>query len=165
MKNRKRYIILLLLAVILLVPLLYSYLQYLNFATSHKFEKELNKDLTSVISQKKTFDMKDVTHFEWDKMIVFHPYTARSQMERIVGGIWTNYSYLEYLLFQKTYLGKFPLDNDSFNKMIFMKGDKVIVDITFNRAEVDLTHITSTVFPEEAKFTIQDHILEQVVEE
>lgn len=107
--------------------------------------------------------MTDVTDFDWDKMVVFGPYTLREEMEKKVGQEWTTYSYIGYYAIQKTILGKYPLDDDSLNKVIFIKGDKIVLDVTFNRGQVDLTQLNQVIDREEAQFNVQGKILGQIV--
>lgn len=159
MKKGKKKIILLLLAATLFILCIYSYLYYMNIKVSNIYANDFRHDLLQAKSQEKTFDMKDITQFEWDKMIVFYPYTSREEMEKVIGREWTGYSYFGYLFIQKTILGEYPLDDDSLNKLVFMKGEKVVLDITFQRGELDLTQIKGTIHREESKFMIQNNIV------
>lgn len=82
-------------------------------------------------------------------------------MEKKVGREWTTYSYIGYYAIQKTILGKYPLDDDSFNKVIFIKGEKIVLDVTFSRGEVDLTELSQVINREEAQFIVQGKSLIQ----
>lgn len=62
-------------------------------------------------------------------------------MERIVGSSWTtSSSFIGYLL-DRTFLGAYPLDDDSLNKLVFTKNGKVVLDVTLNRSIADFTSL------------------------
>ncbi|RIX53669.1 hypothetical protein D3P08_09600 [Paenibacillus nanensis] len=106
--------------------------------------------------------MAQLTEFEWDKMYVFYPYISREEMERRIGREWTTYSYIGYYVFQKTSLGDHPLNDDSVNKIVFTNGNKIVLDVTFYRDQVDLTQLKPLINREEAKFLVQDSVLKQM---
>lgn len=145
--------------VILIAALSYSYYSYSKIKTNNIHADKFSKDLIDVVNLKKDFHMSDVTDFNWDQMIVFYPYTSREEMVSVIGHDWTTHSYVGYVLFQKTFLGDYPLDDDSVNKVVFLEGDKVILDVTFNRKDVDLTELKQRIEKDEAKFRMDDHKL------
>ncbi|WP_147381788.1 hypothetical protein [Paenibacillus nanensis] len=129
--------------------------------TNH-FADSFSQDLISAVSQNEEFDLAQLTEFEWDKMYVFYPYISREEMERRIGREWTTYSYIGYYVFQKTSLGDHPLNDDSVNKIVFTNGNKIVLDVTFYRDQVDLTQLKPLINREEAKFLVQDSVLKQM---
>lgn len=164
MKKNKKKIMLLITVLILLAPLIYSYYSYSKIRVTNRYVDVFSNSLKSVINEEEEFDMTDVTDFDWDTMMVFGPYTSREEMEKKVGQEWTTYSYIGYYVTKKTILGKYPLDDDSFNKIIFIKGEKIVLDVTFNRGQVDLTEINQVINREEAQFYVQGKVLKQKIE-
>ncbi|MCL6603650.1 MAG: hypothetical protein K6T94_12300 [Paenibacillus sp.] len=164
MIKSKKKLFLLIIVVLLLIPVIYSYYSYTGIKVNNKYADEFYHDLINVVNQKNEFDMKEVTKFEWDTMIVFGPYTSRDGMESVIGREWTTYTYFGYLLFKIPLLGDNPVDDESLNKIVFMKDDQVIVDVTFYRNEVDLTEIDKITYYDEAHFTIKkDTVLQKVI--
>jgi len=109
----------------------------------------------TTIQQKSYFDIKNITPFEWDRMYVILPYTSRTEMQKIVGTKWTTAdTYIGYLIFDKTWLGEHPLDDDIFQKLVFVKDNKVVLDVTLDRSDVDFTQINSPVINDSALFII-----------
>lgn len=161
MKISKKKAILLSILIILLASFIYSYYSYSELKVTNQYEDVFSEKLLAVVGQNEAFDMADITPFEWDKMIVFSPYASKEEMEKTVGREWTTYSYIGYYLFQKTFLGEQPLINDSVNKIIFMKGDEIILDVTFNRNQADFTQITQIINREEATFSVEEKVLKQ----
>lgn len=140
----------------------YSYYSYSKIKVNNIYADEFSQHLIQVVLEQDEFDMTQVTKFDWDNMIVFGPYTSREEMEKQLGQEWTTYSYTGYYIKQKSSLGKYPLSDDSLNKIVFIKGQKVVADVTFYRNQVDLTNINKTLSREEAKFSVEDGILRQV---
>jgi hypothetical protein len=99
--------------------------------------------------------MKNITPFEWERMYIIRPYTSRTEMQKIVGTKWTTAdTYIGYLIFDKTWLGEHPLDDDIFHKLVFVKDNKVVLDVTLNRGDADFTQISSPVINGNALFII-----------
>lgn len=140
----------------------YSYYSYSKIKVNNIYADEFSQHLIQVVLEQEEFDMTQVTKFDWDKMIVFGPYTSREEMEKQLGQEWTTYSYTDYYIKQKSSLGMYPLSDDSLNKIVFIKGQKVVADVTFYRSQVDLTLLNQTVNREEAKFSVEDGVLRQV---
>lgn len=154
--------LLLIIMVGLLLLLIYSYYSYSKIKVTNRFADSFSQDLIRVTSQNEEFDMTQLTEFEWDKMYVFYPYISREEMERRIGREWTTYSYIGYYVFQKTFLGDHPLDDDSVNKIVFTKGNKVALDVTFYRDQVDFTQLKPIIEREDTKFLVQDSVLKQM---
>ncbi|WP_133158821.1 hypothetical protein [Clostridium thermosuccinogenes] len=99
--------------------------------------------------------MKNITPFEWDRMYIIRPYTSRTEMHEKVGTKWTTAdTYIGYLIFDKTWLGEHPLDDDIFQKLVFVKDNKVVLDVTLNRGDADFTQINSPVINDNVLFDI-----------
>lgn len=161
MKKSKKKLFLLIIVLLLLIPVIYSYYSYTGIKVNNKYADEFYYELINVVNQKKGFDMKEVTKFEWDTMIVFGPYTSRDGMESVIGREWTTYTYFGYLLFQIPFLGDYPLDDESLNKIVFLKDEQVVVDVTFYRNEVDLTEIDKITHYEQAHFRVKNNTILQ----
>ena len=59
------------------------------------------------------------------------------------------------VIYLKTWFGEYPLDDDRFYKLVFVKGNKVILDIKLDRAAIDIDlGIKETLMQNEALFTI-----------
>jgi hypothetical protein len=155
MKSKKKTIII---SVLIFIPLILLILDYVNFRsqrTNHKHLESFKSELMTSIRQESSFDMKDITPFEWDKMYVIRPYLSRTEMYNIVGTKWTTAdSYVGYLIFDKTRLGEYPLDDDIYHKLIFVNDNKVVLDVTLDRTDVDFTQINSPVIDDDSLFHI-----------
>ena len=155
MKIKSKTIII---SVFLIIPLILFSLSYINFR-SQKINNEhlesFKNKLMTTIQQESYFDMKNITLFEWDRMYVILSYTSRTEMQKIVGTKWTTAdTYIGYLIFDKTWLGEHPLDDDIFHKLVFVKDNKVVLDVTLNRGDADFTQISSPVINDSALFII-----------
>lgn len=155
MKIKSKTIII---SVFLIIPLILFSSSYISFR-SQKINNEhlesFKNNLMTTIQQKSYFDIKNITPFEWDRMYVILPYTSRTEMQKIVGTKWTAAdTYIGYLIFDKTWLGEHPLDDDIFHKLVFVKDNKVVLDVTLNRGDADFTQISSPVINDSALFII-----------
>ncbi|KOA19496.1 hypothetical protein CLHOM_21040 [Clostridium homopropionicum DSM 5847] len=155
MKIKSKTIII---AVFLIIPLILFLSSYMGFR-SQKINNEhlesFKNNLMATIQQKSHFDMKNITPFEWDRMYIIRPYTSRTEMHEKVGTKWTTAdTYIGYLIFDKTWLGEHPLDDDIFQKLVFVKDNKVVLDVTLNRGDADFTQISSPVINDNALFDI-----------
>lgn len=146
----------------LIILWVYSYYSYAKVSITNEFADDFHHELIRVVNQYEEFDMAKITPFDWDMMVVFYPYTSRDEMEKVVGRKWTTHSYLGYHLIQKTLLGKYPLDDDPFNKVVFIKGEKIVLDVTLNRKQVDFTRLKQIIKKEKAQFYVQDQTLQLV---
>jgi len=155
MKIKSKIIII---AVFLIIPLILFLSSYMGFRSqkinNEHLESFKNKLMTTV-QQKSHFDMKNITPFEWDRMYIIRPYTSRTEMHEKVGTKWTTAdTYIGYLIFDKTWLGEHPLDDDIFQKLVFVKDNKVVLDVTLNRGDADFTQINSPVINDNVLFDI-----------
>ena len=155
MKTKSKTIII---AVFLIIPLILFLSSYMGFR-SQKINNEhlesFKNNLMTTVQQKSHFDMKNITPFEWDRMYIIRPYTSRTEMHEKVGTKWTTAdTYIGYLIFDKTWLGEHPLDDDIFQKLVFVKDNKVVLDVTLNRGDADFTQISSPVINDNALFDI-----------
>ncbi|EOD00360.1 hypothetical protein [Caldisalinibacter kiritimatiensis] len=152
----KKRDVLLVILIVLFTTLLIDYFNFRLMKIDNKYYDEFKDRLYKVTQEKTSFNMKDVTPFQWDKMYIISPYTSKSEIQEIVGIKWTtSNTYLGYLLYQKTILGKYPLDDDIFHKLVFIKGEEVLLDITLNRMEIDFTKVKDVVFYNKAEFVIK----------
>jgi hypothetical protein len=155
MKIKSKIIII---AVFLIIPLILFSSSYINFRSqkiNNEYLESFKNKLMTTIQQESYFDMKNITPFEWDRMYVILPYTSRTEMQKIVGTKWTTAdTYIGYLIFDKTWLGEHPLDDDIFHKLVFVKDNKVVLDVTLNRGDADFTQISSPVINDNALFDI-----------
>lgn len=141
-----------LLALLLLV--LSSYINFRIIKVDNNYAGDFRNQLT-VSVEAESFSMKDLTPFIWDKMYVIKPYTSKTEMQKILGIKWTTANtYLGYLL-EKTYFGEYPLDDDRFHKLIFVKDDEVILDITIDRVEADFTKIDEPLYYEDDLLVVE----------
>lgn len=139
--NMKKLLIPTILVVILLIPFGVSYFSFQSQQIANQGAKEFSLHLQAAMSRHQPFKISDLTSVEWDRVYVFHPYTSKSEMEKTTAIRWsTSHSYFDYLL-ERTFLGEYPLDDDSLNKLVFMKDGKVVLDVTLNRAEADFTDV------------------------
>ncbi|MFC4099186.1 hypothetical protein [Paenibacillus xanthanilyticus] len=121
------------------LPIARSYLDYRETRVENGYANEFVHHLQTAVQEKRTFRMTDVADFEWDRMYMFQPYTPRDVMERTVGTTWnTSDSYLGYLIDQ-TSVGDHPLTYDHLHKLVFVKGDQVVLDLTLDRITADFT--------------------------
>lgn len=138
-KNIKKLVIPLLLLIILLVPFGFSYVSFQSKHVDNQGAEEFVRKLQAAMDGRTAFKLSELTPVAWDHVYIFHPYTTKSEMERITGTSWTtSRSYVGYLL-DNTFLGAYPLDDDSLNKLVFMDDGKVVLDVTLNRSKADFT--------------------------
>lgn len=155
MKSKKN-LVFLSIAIVFVVLFLFSYVPFLKIKVNNKHTAGFEQKLQEVMMRKEVFDMKDVTDFEWDQMYVFYPYTSRKQMEETVGKKWTTGSYPGYLL-ERTQLGNYPIDDESFNKLVFVRGEEVVLDVTLYRSEGDFTKITEIIDKDNSRFSVTEN--------
>lgn len=77
-RNKKKLISIV--VIIVLTLFLYSNFSYYTIKVNNKYADEFYQDLIDVVKKKTDFDMKDVARFDWDRMIVFYPYTTREEI-------------------------------------------------------------------------------------
>ncbi len=139
--NLKKLVIPFILLIILLIPVGISYSSYQSQQISNTGAEAFANNLKAAVSGNKPFEISDLTPVDWDTIYVFHPYATKSEMEKTTGSTWTTRSsYVGYLL-ERTFLGEYPLDDDSLNKLVFMKDGCVVMDVTLNRSLADFTAI------------------------
>lgn len=155
MKLRFKHWIIIFVLIIIIIPIGVSYIDYLKYNVSNENDNEFRKRLFSTIYHKKSFTMDEVTSFEWDKIFIFEPYLPRDYMESIVGSKWTNAnSYLGYL-YQRSSLDEFPLLDETYHKLVFINNDKVVLDITLERYNIDFLPIKEIVNTDRTKLTVE----------
>lgn len=155
MKNKRKTVIIIVVLIIPVILILSSYINFRIQKIDNKYSPDFKDELKAAIKNKQSFYMKDLTPFEWDKMYIIPPYTSRKSMQETVGIKWTTTQTYAGYLFEKTWFGEYPLDDDRFYKLVFVKGNKVILDITLDRAAIDIElGIKGPLMPNEALFTI-----------
>lgn len=155
MKFKRKTIIATVLLIVPLILLLFSYINFRSLRVENKYYNSFKGELMATVQQDVFFDMNDITPFEWDRMYVIMPYTSKTEMQKIVGIKWTTTdTYIGYLIFDKTWFGEHPLDDDIFHKLVFVKDNKVVLDVTLDRSNVDFTQISSPVINDSALFDI-----------
>jgi len=95
--------------------------------------------LTEAVNGADSFDLAAVAGFEWDRVHIFGPYTSLEEMELAVGTRWSMNSLTGRLL-RSTFIGKYPLDDDSMQKLVFVRGDDVVLDVTLQRKPIDMAY-------------------------
>jgi hypothetical protein len=141
-------------AIIMLI--LFNYINFRILRVDNKYYNSFSSQLMAAVQRGGSFDMKDIAPFEWDQMHVIGPYTSKTEMHKIVGTKWTTAdTYVGYLILDKTWFGEHPLDDDRFHKLIFVKGNKVMLDITLDRNDVDFVQVNSPVINDGIKFEIE----------
>lgn len=136
-----------------------TYVSYNKIKINNAPAEHFSRELIRAVGEQSVLDMREMTLFEWDKLIVFYPYTSKDEIERIVGREWTTYSYAGYWLVQKSVLGKYPLDDDVWNRLVFMNDGQVVLDVTFNRRDVDVTKLEQVIARDSARFNVNDRML------
>ncbi|MCJ8015207.1 hypothetical protein MUG84_26420 [Paenibacillus sp. KQZ6P-2] len=155
MKGRFKYWIIIFVLTIIITPIVISYVGYLKYNVSNEYYNEFKERLFSTVYKKKTFTMDEVTNFKWEKLYIFEPYLPREYMEKEVGSKWTNAnSYLGYL-YQRSRLDEYPLLDETYHKLVFINDDKVVLDITLDRYDIDFLPIKEIVSVDRTKLTVQ----------
>lgn len=125
------------------------------YGGNNEYYNEFKEKLFSIVYRERTFTMNEVVKFKWEKMYVFEPYLSREAMESEVGSKWTNaVSYLGYL-FQRSSLDRFPLSDDNYHKLVFVNNDKVVLDITLDRYDIDFLPIKQISKADRTKLTVK----------
>lgn len=163
MSERTRMIVL---AILASIPVLFlaTFIPYIRIWVPNRHAGDFSAKLMEMVDGQREFHMEEITDFDWDRMVVFGPYTSRGEMEERAGAKWTVHSYFGYYIIQKTALADLDLMDDAANKLIFMKGNKVVLDVTFFRKKVDLTHLKTTIPREEARFRAEGRALKQMTD-
>lgn len=121
----------------------------------NEYYNDFKDRLYKTTKEKSEFNMEEITSFEWDKMYIILPYTSKPEMEEKVGIQWTtSKTYFGYL-YEKTILGKHPLDDDGIHKLVLTKEEKVVLDITLNRMEIDFTQVQEVILFNDSQFIIK----------
>jgi hypothetical protein len=102
--------------------------------------ERFKRELAAAAAGKPHLDMAAVTDFEWDRLHIFGPYTSWEEMEQAAGTSWSTGS-LPGDLLRRTSIGRYPLDDDSLQKLVFLLGDKVVLDVTLMRRDLDFTSV------------------------
>jgi len=127
------------LLIIIFLPLILSYSNYRMTRVTNDHEAIFTEQLEAAVQKGKPFDMKVVASFDWEKMFVFEAYRSRDEMEKTIGREWNSEtSYIGYWIDRKV-TGDFPLLDESIHKLVFVNDDKVVLDITLDRALADFT--------------------------
>lgn len=144
MKTNEKKLLLVVLLIPLLLLFLYSFNNFKNLRVP--YTSVFEDQLIHTIQSSTNFYMTRNTHFKWDKMYVFGPYTSKKQMQEKIGLKWTTSNYISYL-FCKYIVDIDGLDDDSFQKLVFVKDQKVVYDSTLYRGDGDFTHIKGIITP------------------
>ncbi|HZJ84180.1 MAG TPA: hypothetical protein VFD02_01375 [Syntrophomonadaceae bacterium] len=148
MKIRPIKLIIIIFLVILLILFLSSYIQFRISKIDNIFYDEF-KENTETLTAEDSFYMHELTPFTWDRLYIIRPYTTKKEMQEIVGIKWTTaHTYIGYL-WDKTYFGNNPLDDDIFHKLVFVNKGQVILDITIMRDLADFTYIDNMLITNE----------------
>lgn len=143
---------------VILVPFIISYGSYMDMKVNNTFEQDFRHEISEVIRQQKTFNMNEATPFEWDRMFVFQPYVSRSEMEKAIGVKWTTRdSWFGYWLDRVA--GAEPLLQDTDHKLVFVKGNEIVLDVTLSRSEADFTPVRDMVHRDQARFRIHRNVV------
>lgn len=145
------------LAAVILIPSLYGYSSYRQLRVDTRLNAEFERKLYEAVDKKQTFDMKDLTSFDWDKVYLFGPYTSRETVEEKVGEKWTtSQTFVEYLL-QDQALELNPLSFDSLNELVFVNEGQVVLDVLVDRSKVDFHPSADPIPKEGSRFSVEDH--------
>lgn len=135
------------------VALAVSYFDYREIRVSDRDIKPFKNKLNATIQQKHSFTMNEVTSFEWDRMIVLEPYMSIEQMEKAAGSRWTTGSYIGYLL-ERLKVDKYPLLDDAYCKLVFLKQDQVVLDVTLDRSSADFLPISQLHYSDRSRLAV-----------
>lgn len=143
-----------LVVLVILAGFMFSYINFRMIRINNAHHDNFKVKLINVIETENDFYMQDVTPFKWDTMYLIRPYSTVTKMHSKVGLKWTTRnSYLGYL-WDKMIWAEHHLDDDRFHKLIFVEGNKVILDITLDRASIDFMLIDEIIYYGEDYFII-----------
>lgn len=137
----------------ILIAIAVSYFDYREIRVSDRDINPFKNKLQATIQQKHSFTMNEVTSFEWDRMIVFEPYMSIEQMEKATGSRWTTSSYIGYLL-ERLKVDKYPLLDDAYCKLVFLKQDQVVLDVTLDRSSADFLPISQLYYSDRSRLAV-----------
>lgn len=140
---------------ILLVLLLSSYLDYRALRIDNKYEVVVYDNLLAIAEADTTFDLNNVTPFEWDTMHVYPPYTPKELMVEEQGMNWTREPFFYRYLFQKALKMDGTLLHDGYHTLVFTYDNKVILDLTLNRSDLDFTQVRQVIESNNAQLVIK----------
>jgi len=126
---------------ILVILFTLAYQDYSKYNVSNQYNDAFKSSLYETIENKNTFTFNEVVSFEWDEMFVFEPYLTTEMMEKAAGAEWTTANTWLGHIYQRTKSNHTPLLSDSFQKLVFLKEKKVVMDITLQR-DVDFLSLS-----------------------
>lgn len=140
--------------VLLAIPVVATFGEYTRSKIIHPDSSSFVQTIAELVHTGDSIEMTEAVDFEWDTLYIFGPYTDWREMEQQVGTRWYR-SYTDYLL-RRSPLGHYPLDDDSLQKLVFVRSGKVVLDATISRGVVDFTAMNRTMFSrEEASFDLK----------
>ncbi|AGA58082.1 hypothetical protein Theco_1960 [Thermobacillus composti KWC4] len=140
--------------VLLAIPVVASLGEYTRAKTMYDDDSRFIRELSVIALTADQFVMAEAADFEWDTLYIFGPYTTRKEMEEQIGTTWYN-SYSDYLK-RRTPFGRHPIEDDSLQKLVFVRDGKVVLDATVSRSIVDFTWMDKTRFSRaEARFELR----------
>lgn len=143
------------LVLILIMSLVASYIHFRMLQIENTYHDEFKANLINVTENENDFYMQDISPFKWDRMHIIRPYSTVTEMHNKVGLKWTTRkSYLGYL-WDKIVWEDYHLDDDRFHKLVFVKGGKVILDITLDREAIDFMLMDEVINYNEDYFIIE----------
>jgi hypothetical protein len=138
MKRRWMLVSAMLLIVVIAIAILYA--DNRSERVERADPEAFKRGLAAAADGKDWIDLAGVAEFEWDLVHVFGPYTSWEEMERAVGTRWSTGSLADDLL-RRTSIGRYPLDNESMQKLVFLKENAVVLDVTLMRRDLDFTSV------------------------
>lgn len=138
MNRYKRSFFISILALMVLIVLHYP--DYQASKQADQYADAFRNNLKHVMETQQSFRMTDVATFEWDRMYMLPPYLAKAHMEQTVGTKWKS---------------NHELTDDSLHKLVFVKGDRVVLDLTLDRWFADFTQSKTMTERDESFYVIE----------
>lgn len=130
------------LVVLLAIPVVASLGEYTRAKTALHDDSRFISGLSAIALTADAFGMAEATDFDWDTLYIFYPYTTWREMEEQVGTAWYD-SYADYLI-RRTPIGRYPIDDESLQKLVFVLDGRVMLDATVRRSIIDFTKLDKT---------------------
>ncbi|MCM3746144.1 hypothetical protein M3223_02115 [Paenibacillus pasadenensis] len=119
---------------VILIPDIYHYYTIrVSTGDAAKFEERLLEKA----KRNEPMRLAELTSFQWDRMIIMEPYMSQKLMEELAGAKWTTAkSYAGYRV-NKAVSDSCAVCDDSLHKLVFVKGNRVMADVTLSRSDLD----------------------------
>lgn len=156
-KLMRLYRVLVITAIVITVILIPDIYHYYTIRVGTGDAAKLEERMLEKAKRNEPMRLAELTSFQWDRMIVMEPYMSQELMEELAGAKWTTArSYAGYRI-DKATGDNCPVCDDSLHKLVFVKGNRVVADVTLYRSELDFLDVKAVSRDQDPIFAKQSH--------